>query len=77
MNFTKFERMFCELYDKEVTAQNGCISKCIGCQFAIADRSKSKLIEVHNSIKSKKRKRSVEVWQSVAASLSGLLQVVK
>ena len=67
------DRIYCDLYDKVLQVDD----KCAGCPFRLASKDQSTLGHIHAAIKAKKRKRSVEVWQSVAAILSGIVQVVK
>lgn len=65
--------MYCDLYDKDIDGKG----KCATCCFCLTDKSKSELKHVHDAIKSKKKRSKVDVWQSVAASLTGIVQVVK
>lgn len=67
------DRIYCDLYDKVLQVED----KCAGCPFRLARKDQSTLGHIHAAIKAKKRKRSVEVWHSVAAILSGIVQVVK
>jgi len=68
-----FETMYCDLYDKEIDGKD----KCATCCFCLTDKSKSELKQVHDAIKAKKKRSKVEVWQSVAVALSGILPSIK
>lgn len=67
------ERIYCDLHDVDIKQEQ----KCIGCPFRLESKDQSVLAPVHAVASQSKKKRVVEVWQSVAASLSGIVQVVK